>query len=145
MSGRKQQSSGFDWASWLRSFGVWLIGFAGVLVTFYFTTTNTLKNHDEKFIEIGRKFDAFNDTLKSNYENWAKANRTELEKAEARAKEDRDMRDKMREQFNQTFTTFAASSAATRVQVDTIAKQLDGLSVKLDGISTRQQLRQQQQ
>jgi len=129
----------FDWGLWLRSFGVYLMGFVGLLITFYFTTTNTLQKHEEKFAEIGKKFDTFNTTLKDNYENWAKTNKSEVEKAEIRAKEERELRDKMREEFRQTFTNFATSSTAVRVQVDTITKQLDNVTKKIDDISNVQQ------
>lgn len=129
----------FDWGVWLRSFGVYILGMVGCLVAFYFSTTNTLQNHEKQFVEIGKKFDSFNETLKRNYDDWAKSNKVELEKAEIRAKEERDIRDKMRTEFQQTFGNFAASAAGMRVQVDTIGKQLDSLTGKIDAISTVQQ------
>lgn len=132
-----------DWGVWFRSFGVWLFGtiisVAGLATAFYFTTKFTLQEHEKNFVEIGKKFDGFQATLKDNYERWAAANKSEIEKAELRAKEERDLRDKMREEFRTTFTNFATATTATRVQVDTITKQLDGLANKLDGITERQQ------
>ena len=135
----RKKSASFDWGVWFRSFGVFILGFAGILITFYFTTTFTLQKHEEKFSEIGKKFDAFGNQLKENYENWAKTNKAEIEKAEARAKEERDLRDKMREDFRVTFTGFATTTAGMKVQVDTIGKQLDSLTSKIDSISTVQQ------
>lgn len=144
MSTRRSSSHGIDWIAWLKSFGVYIIGLIFALITFYFTVMFTLRDHekrfevqDKRYEEVGKKFDTFNDTLKSNYENWAKTNKAEVEKADLRAKEEREIRERLRDEFQKTFSSFAASAAGMRVQVETVTKQLDVLTGKIDDISRR--------
>lgn len=134
---RHKQSGNLGWI-WdgLRSFGVFFFTFIGILITFYFTTKDTLNKHENNFVEIGKKFDGFNNTLQKNYEDWAKQNKADQEKAE-----------RVREQFLQTFTALSTSSVAMKVQVENVAKQLDAVTNKLDMIQDvqRQNRRLQQQ
>lgn len=112
-----------DWGDLFRQFGVMIVGAIVVLMGFYFTTNNTLQRHDGQFIEIAKKFDGFNMTLQKNYDDWAKQNKADQEKA-----------DRIREQFLQTFNTLGNTSVALKVQVENVAKQLDSVTNKLDMI-----------
>lgn len=112
-----------DWGDLFRQFGVMIVGAIVVLMGFYFTTNSTLQRHDGQFAEIAKKFDGFNITLTKNYEDWAKQNKSDQEKA-----------DRVREQFLQTFSQFGSASAAMKVQVENIAKQIDSVTNKLDMI-----------
>lgn len=123
-----------DWGSWIRSFGAAGLALVGVIIAFYFTTTNQLNNtrevlnrHDSQFKSIGDQFEKFNGTLQRNYDDWAKQNKSDQEKAE-----------RVREQFINTLSTFGANSAALKVQVDSVAKQLDSVTNKLDMIQDTQ-------
>lgn len=131
----KRKKSQVDWGVWVRSFGVWLLGFVGLLVTFYFTTkeslneaSRTLTRHESQFADIGKQFEKFNGTMQHNYEDWAKINKADQDKAE-----------KMRENFLTQFTQFSVSTAGLKVQVDNVAKQLDSVTNKLDSIQRAQQ------
>ena len=124
MASRKQ---GFDWGVWVRSFGVWIVGIIGVLVTFYFTTTATLKEHERQFVEVAKKFDVFNTTQNTNFAEYIKNQKSEAE-----------TREKMREQFMALFNQLNTNSATTKVQVEQIGKQLEGAINKIEGISNRQ-------
>jgi hypothetical protein len=117
----------FDWQSWFKSFGTMVIGFVGVLIAFYFTTTSTLKEHEKQFLEVGKKFDQFNSTLIKNYDDWAKTQKEVSEKAE-----------KQREKFEGLFRDFGMNTAAVKVQVDTITKQLDSVTTKIDAVQATQ-------
>lgn len=132
MPRRKSDSFGWVWDG-LRSFGVFFFTFIGILITFYFTTKDTLNKHESNFVEIGKKFDGFNNTLQKNYEDWAKQNRADQEKA-----------DRIREQFLQTFNMLGTSNAAMKVQVENVAKQLDSVTNKLDMIQDVQRQNRRQ-
>ena len=121
MAGKKSHS--IDWGVWVRSFGIMIVGFIGVLVAFYFTTKDTLSRHEAQFADINKTFEKFNTTMQRNYDDWAKVNKSDQEKAE-----------KVREQFLASFTQFGINSAALKVQVDNVAKQLDAVTNKLDMI-----------
>ena len=120
---RMPRKNVLDWGDLFRQFGVMIVGAIVVLMGFYFTTNSTLQRHDGQFVEIAKKFDGFNTTLQKNYEDWARQNKADQEKA-----------DRVREQFLQTFNTMGQSSAALKVQVDNTSKQLDAVINKLDMI-----------
>jgi len=130
----RKKESHVDWAAWVRSFGAAILGFFGVLIAFYFTTKDTLNRHESNFIEIGKKFDSFNGTLQRNYDDWAKTNKNDQEKAE-----------RVREQFIASFNQFGIASAAMKVQVDNVSKQLEAITNKLDSVQDvqRQNIRKQ--
>src|SRR5262245_48480305 len=128
MSRRYSRRGQVDWASWIKSFGAAGLGFVAVLIAFYFTTKDTLNRHEHNFVEIGKKFDGFSGQLQKNYDDWAKVNKADQEKA-----------DRIREQFLATFTTLSTASAAVKVQVDNVATQLDKVTTKLDAIQNTQQ------
>jgi len=132
---RRKQEQHIDWGAYVRSFGAALLGFVGVLVAFYFTTKDTLNRHESNFAEIGKKFDNFNTTLQRNYDDWAKQDNSNQDKAE-----------RVREQFIASFNQFGIASAAMKVQVDSVAKQLDAVTNKLDAIQDvqRQNIRKQE-
>src|SRR5882757_3648015 len=137
----------FDIEAWSRTLVVPVLTILFVAVGFYWqqkSTTEsfklTLDKHESQFKEVGNQFDKFNATLQKNYADWFAATKADSEKAEKNTKEERDIREKMREQFMQTFRQFGQSAAAMRVQVDTISKQLDGVTNKIDSISTQQKI-----
>jgi len=130
----RKKSHTIDWGAWVRSFGVWLIGLIGLLVTFYFTTKEslneagrTLARHEAQFVDIGKQFEKFNNTMIHNYEDWAKINKSDQEKA-----------DKMRENFLTQFTQFSVSTAGMKVQIENVSKQLDNVTNKLESIQRAQ-------
>lgn len=129
----------FDWIGMVKTFLVPTVVFMLTLVAFYYSTKNTLDNHEKQFIEVAKKFDAFNSTLKGNFEEWTRINKSEQDKSERIAKEDREAREKMRDQFTQFVTQLTTNMAGTKVQVDSITKQLDAVTNKLDSISSVQQ------
>jgi len=130
----RKKESHVDWAAWVRSFGAAGLAFIGILVAFYFTTKDKLDNHERNFTEIGKKFDSFNATLQRNYDDWAKQNKNDQEKAE-----------RVREQFIASFNQFGIASAAMKVQVDNVSKQLEAITNKLDSVQDvqRQNIRKQ--
>lgn len=142
---RRKAAPSFDWGAWVRSFGVWVLGFVGVLVAFYFTTKFTLDKHEQQFAEVGRQFERFNQTLQKNYSDWANATKLEQEKSEKNAKEEREVRERMREQFMALFTQLSTSSAGTNAEVKAITKSLDNVTTKIDSIQNVQQQRLMQQ
>lgn len=109
------------------------------LFAFYYGTNATLAKHDEQFKKLGEDFKAFGETSKQNFAEWLKLNKAEQEKAEKNAREDRDTRDKLREQFTNLFTQLSQNAVATKVQVDSITKNIDALQTKIDNISSVQQ------
>ena len=129
-----RRKSHVDWAAWIRSFGAAGLAFIGILIAFYFTTKDTLNRHESNFVEIGKKFDSFNGTLQRNYDDWAKQNKNDQEKAE-----------RVREQFIASFNQFGIASAAMKVQVDNVSKQLEAITNKLDSVQDvqRQNIRKQ--
>lgn len=131
----RKSNSMVDWGAWVRSFGAAGLAFLGVLIAFYFTTKDTLNRHEAEFVNIGKKFDGFSNILQKNYDDWAKQNRADQEKA-----------DKVREQFLTQFTQWGINNAALKVQVENTAKQLDAVINKLDMIQDvqRQNRRPQQ-
>lgn len=133
----------FDWGVWARAYGVFGLTFVGVLVAFYFTTKFTLDKHEAQFAEVGKQFERFNNTLQKNYSDWAAATKTEVEKSEKNAKEERDVRERMREQFVALFTQLSTNSAGTNAEVKAISKILDGVTTKIDNIQNVQQQNRQ--
>ena len=130
-----------DWGSYIKTFGAMAVGLVGLAITFYFSTKSfeestksVLTKHEAQFIEVGRKFEGFNDTLKKNYDDWARQNKVDQEKAEAQRKADQEKSEAMRQKFLDSFNVFGVQSAETKVQVNNIAKQLDAVTSKLDMI-----------
>ena len=123
MRRRRRAEHGIDWGAYARSFGAAALALIGVLAGFYFTTKETLDRHEKQFQSIGNQFEKFNNTLQRNYDDWAKIQKTDSDKAE-----------KVREKFLETFNSFGAQSAAMKVQVDNVSKQLDAVTNKLDSI-----------
>lgn len=109
------------------------------LVAFYYGTNATLAKHDEQFKKLGEDFRGFGETSKQNFEKWLAINKVEQEKAERLAKEEREIREKMREQFGMVFNQLTTNTVAMKVQVESVTKQLDAVTSKLDGISNVQQ------
>jgi hypothetical protein len=127
--------------------GLALFGVFGGWATFYYGTQNTLANHDKQFQEVGKKFDAFTQAIKEtastsketadkNFREWLEITKREQEKA-----------DKVRDQLSTAITTLTTSSVATKVQVDSLTKNVDSALETLRAISSVQQenrIRQQQ-
>ena len=109
------------------------------LGAFYWGTNATLAKHEEQFKKLGEEFKGFGETSKSNFERWLAINKQEQDKLEKQAKEDREAREKMRENFTTVFSQMGVNMAATKVQSDMIAKQLDEVKNELRGISSVQQ------
>jgi len=130
-----------DWGSYIKTFGAMAVGLVGLAITFYFSTKSfeestksVLTKHEAQFIEVGRKFEGFNDTLKKNYDDWARQNKLDQEKAEQIRKADQDKSDAMRQKFLDSFNLFGIQAAETRVQINVVSEQLKDVRSKLDMI-----------
>lgn len=138
MAGRKSSSHTINWTPILFVGGI-LVSLCVTLMTFYYTTNATLANHEKQFQEVGKKFDEFTKAIKDTAAASKETSEKNFKEWMAHTKEEQNKADKVRDQLSAAITTLTTNAVATKVQVDSITKNVDSLISKIDGISSVQQ------